>query len=365
MAAPNGQARWNFAWDRNDVSGDRGYGTAATTLEDERGMRRREFGFSVKKKGVYDAMVYYDFESDTWLDVFVRLDSAAWSERDLGRVRAGYLKTPVGLEGNTSSRAGSLMENSAATQAMFEGRRAGLEWAFDRPVGGGSIAYYFGKDLQGDNPGTTAAARAYWTPLRMERATIHLGVAGSVENPRGHTDGRDVFTPASARFRARPQAGLTGIRLVDSGRIADVGRIDRLGLETLWISGPWSLQGEYLRADAHRAPATGAPDYSASGWYVMGGLIATGETRPYRGGNVANPLPSRRAGAVEVLLRYGELDLDDDAIAGGRQRDLTLGANWYLTSHFKFQANYARVRDERGASASNTDVVALRAQLQF
>ena len=32
---------------------------------------------------------------------------------------------------------------------------------------------------------------------------------------------------------------------------------------------------------------------------------------------------------------------------GGRQHDLTLGANWYLGSHLKLQANYIRSTSER------------------
>lgn len=356
-------ASLNFAYDLDDFSGDRGYGTPSSTLEDDDGVRRREFGIALKKKDTYDATVGMDFETNTWLDVALRMETRALFGQDVGRIRVGYFKTPVGFESNTASRAGSLMENAAASQAVFEGRRTGVEWSLARAAYAVSAAYFFGHDLQGDNPGTTAAARALWLPVHDDTRVLHLGVSASVENPRGSTDGRGIFNGPSARFRARPQAGLTNVRLVDSGKLVDVERIDRAGLEALWIDGPWSLQGEYLLGTARRNGDL--HDYTAQGGYLTGSWLLTGESRPYAGGNVGNVKPAHGYGAVELLARYGDLDLENAGIAGGRQRDITFGANWYLTSHFKFQANYVHVLDEKRTAYSATDEVQLRAQVQF
>lgn len=106
----------NFAFDLNQFSGD-------DRLEDRDDFRRKEFGLTVKKKGVYDAMVYFDFESKLWLDVFFRFETKALFGQDYGRVRLGYIKVPVGLEGVQSSRASSLMELGLPIQAIFQGRR--------------------------------------------------------------------------------------------------------------------------------------------------------------------------------------------------------------------------------------------------
>ncbi|WP_313901640.1 porin [Leclercia adecarboxylata] len=50
---------------------------------------------------------------------------------------------------------------------------------------------------------------------------------------------------------------------------------------------------------------------------------------------------------------------------GGRQHDWTLGANWYLTSHFKFQANYVKVDASRRGVRSQPEIFELRAQMHF
>lgn len=356
-------ASLNYQWDLNDFSGDDGYGTASTSLEDAHTNRRKEFGASLKKKGVYDLTAGMDFQSKKWLDVALRLETRALLDRDYGRLRIGYFKTPVGLEGLAASRTSSVLESSAATQAIYEGRRTGVEWSLERDRYLLTGAYFFGHDLQGDNDGTTAAARAVWTPVKDKDHVIHLGLSGSVENPHGHTDGRGEWFEPSARFRARPQAGLTDVRLVDSGTLRGVDRIVRNGVEAYWQQGPWSLQAEYLRANTQRD--TGQPDFTATGYYAQGSWVATGESRPYSGGNLGNVKPNHAYGAVELLARYGELDLNDAGITGGRERDLIVGVNWYLTTHFKLQANYVRVLADRAALSAGPNVMELRAQVHF
>ncbi|WP_394003165.1 OprO/OprP family phosphate-selective porin [Luteimonas sp. WGS1318] len=346
----------NFAWDTVDFSGD-------PRLVDADGMRRREFGATIKKAGVWDAMVYFDFESKAWLDVFVRVDSTHFFDRDLGKLRVGYMKVPVGLEGVTSSRAGTFMELAAPIQAIYQGRRTGVEWTLEQDRALFQLGGYGGQDLQGDNPGQTYAARAAWTPRKAAGDVLHLGIAASRENPQGWTDGRGVQFAPTARLRTRPGSGLTDVRLIDSGSLAPVGHIRRTGLEGIWIKGPVSLQSELLRADIARDD--GRADYRADGGYLSASWLLTGESRPYSAGNVANPKPAHGYGAVELAARYSTLDLDDGPVGGGRQHDWTFGANWYLTSHFKLQANYVRVNATRNGVTTRPDAVELRAQVHF
>lgn len=346
-------ATGNIAYDWNNFSDG---------IDNADAVRRKEFGATLKKKGVYDAMVYYDFQSETWLDVFVRVESKALFGTDIGRFRAGYIKTPVGLDSVTSSRAGSLMEVALPVQAIYAGRRTGVEWSLERPSYLLQAGAYGGKDLHGDNPGTMQALRAVWTPIKAEANVLHLGVAVSQENPRGWRDGRDVHHEATARLRARPEAGLTDLRFVDSGALTTADKIDRVGLEGVWIRGPFSVQAEALQATVKR---DGKPDYTGQGQYAVASWVVTGESRGYAGGAVSNVKPARDFGAVELLARYSRLDLDDADVLGGRQHDLTLGANWYLTSHFKLQANYVKVDASRRGIKRDPEIFEVRAQMHF
>ncbi|MBA3931073.1 MAG: porin [Xanthomonas sp.] len=350
----------NLQYDANDFSGN-GYTGAA--LEDDDAWRRQELGVSLRRKGVYDLVVTYDFQARSWYDVALRVETKALLGRDLGKLRIGQMKLPLGFEGNTGTRHVSLMEPSLPTQAFYENRRSGIDWAFERERYIANAGYFFESDLLGNNKGDTAALRLAWTPRKAAGDVLHIGIAGSRERPDSEVNGLGVTVHPSVRWRARPEAALTDVRLVDSGTLTRVDRIDRAGLEALWIHGPWSLQGEYLRQKTTRDP--GLPSYSADGGYVFASWLVTGESRGYSGGNVTNPRPKGKYGALELLARYSRIDLDSDGIAGGRGHDWTLGANWYLTSYFKFQANYVKTDATRGALSADPDVLQLRAQFHF
>lgn len=351
-----------YRYDVNEFSDDT-LPNGSSRFEDSHTNRRKELGLTLKKKGVYDAVIAYEYQAKSWQDVNLRLQSKAFLGADYGAFRFGYSKTPVAFEGVTSSKATSFLELALPAQAIYEGRRTGIDWALERPRYLVNLGYYWGQDLHGDNDGTTLAARLAWTPRKGEGEVIHLGVSASEENPEATTDGCGRRSGPGARIRSIPEAGLTTVRLVDSGALSDVDGIRRYGLEGLWISGPLSVQGEWLAVDVARK--AGKPDYGADGFYVFGSWVLTGESRPYSGGNTHNLKPKGAWGAWELLLRYSELDLNDGAIRGGKQHDWTLGANWYLTQHFKFQANYIQASSDRAGLSLDPRIFELRAQIHF
>lgn len=331
-------------------------------LADAQTNRRKELGAYVKKKGIYDATAVYDFQAKTWLDVYARVQTKALFGTDAGAVRAGFSKTPVGLEGNTGTGATTFLETALPTQAIYAGRRIGVDWALVRPAWLVNAGYYWGGDLQGDSDGHMTALRAAWTPHNAPGDVLHLGVSASRETPDATVDGRGITTAPGARLRARPEAGLTTVRLVDSGTLAPVDRIDRQGVEALWIGGPWSLQSEYLDARVH---PVAAPSYHGRGWYAFGSWVLTGESRSYSDGTAGDVKPKGPYGAVELALRYSELNLDDAPVAGGTEKNWTLGANWYISRYLKLQANYVHARSDRRGVAVDPNIIEVRAQIAF
>lgn len=93
----------NVAYDVNRFGGEFDH-------PDAEGVRRKEFGIAAKRKDYFDAGAQYEFESRTWMDVYVRAHSKGLLGTDIGSVRVGWIKTPVGLEGLTASRAPSFLE---------------------------------------------------------------------------------------------------------------------------------------------------------------------------------------------------------------------------------------------------------------
>jgi phosphate-selective porin OprO/OprP len=340
----------NWAYDHNGF-GHLGQGIDADAFDDDSDFRRREVGVSLRRKGVYELAVQRDLESETWMDVTVKFDSKGLLGRDIGTLRIGQFKTPVGFDGVGSSRNTPFLESALPVQVAYAGRRVGVEWALQRPAYLASVAWFDGNDLEGANEGSTLAGRAAWVPRNAAGDVLHLGIAGSRERPDSGT----------LRMRARPEVGLTDVRLVDTGTLAGVDAIRRAGLEGLWIRGPWSLQGELLDVRAQRND--GLADVSGSGGYVFGSWVVTGESRGYNG-YATNVAPASTS-ALELLLRYSRLDLDDGAVGGGRQSNWTIGANWYLGRNFKLQANYVFAHARRGGTLRDPEAFGLRAQFHF
>lgn len=334
----------NVAYDVNRFGGE-------PDRTDADGLRRAELGISVKRKDRFDAGAQYDFESRTWMDTYVRVHSKGWMGTDVGSLRAGWIKTPVGLEGLTASRAPSFLEAPLPSQAIYAGRRTGVEYAFGRPTYQVAVAYFGGNDPEGMDTGTTWGARAVWTPVAQPGDVWHLGASHSTERPAGDR----------ARLRARPEAGLTDVRLVDTGTLAGVRDIERSGLELIRVAGPVTIQAEYLAAQVDRA---GSPrDVRAHGVSAWVGWVVTGESRPY-GGTLGNVVPAGRHGALELLARYSALDLES-TVRGGTQRSVTLGANYYWTRYVKVQANYLRTHAQRGGADTRLNGLLLRVQTHF
>lgn len=334
-------------YDLNQFSDDR-LANGSNAFEDANTWRRQTVELYALKKGVFDLHASYDFQGNSWQDTFVGLTTG------VGRFRLGEFKTPVGWEdGSTSSSATTFLETSLPEQAVYEGRRLGAEWSYAGLSRWLFQVSAFGRhDLNEAASGNTMAARVAFNPLLQDREVIHLGLSAS----------RELRDDRTARERARPEVSLTDIRLVDSGNLVGVDRIDRAGLEAAWLKDSWLVQSEYLVFNAHRN--TGA-NYKTDGYYVSGSWLLTGESRGYRNSAFTNPKPTHAWGALELALRYSTLNLNDGDVRGGDQHDWTLGVNWYIDSRFKLQANYIRTFSDRRGLNLDPKILALRAQLAF
>jgi phosphate-selective porin OprO/OprP len=336
-----------YQYDWNEFGNDR-LDSGAHRFEDVDGWRREELSAFIRKPGVFEAQVGYDFAGEVWIDNYLKFNAGKANE-----FRLGQFKTPVGMDEAATSSAGTVfLERAAPVNAIYQGRRLGADWTWTPgPAWRVNLGYYAGGDLNGLNEGHSLGGRAVFTPRNGAQEVLHLGLSASRED---RDDG-------AYRIRTRPEAGITDVRLVDSGSLPG-DAIDRIGLEGAWQRGPWLSQAEWLEADVE---LDAGGDYRARGGYLQTAWVVTGETRPYKAGAFGNPKPGRKAGAVELGLRYSDLDLDDGVIGGGRQRDWTVGANWYLTRFFKFQANYIHVDSDRGAVSLAPEVFEVRAQLAF
>jgi phosphate-selective porin OprO/OprP len=334
----------------------------------------------------------------------------------IGRIRAGHMKVPQGLEGNqmTSSRSMTFMENAAYTDAFYNVFGTGVQIANtaldDRITWQGM--WYRNDFTNRGNTGIDFGDGAYCYTGRMtallidedeDRHLLHVGVSGTWR--RAEKAGQELTGLGVIRYRARPElrdafGGLgDGVLPGDSTRMVDTGALSAqsdavFGTELAYIAGPLSFQGEWAYAQISDA-ATGAGrtarkgSLGFNGGYVQLSYFLTGETRNYDKSfgvfnrNYVTPFTNFWAkardgggvtfgpGALELAVRYSYLNLNDGPIDGGVLEGLTVGLNWYLSSNLKFQMEW--VHNQRwdkqtgggGTIAGRTDGFGTRVQFQF
>lgn len=268
-----------------------------------------------------------------------------------GELTLGQFKLPFGLDELTSSNNIAFIERSMATDAFAPSRRMGV--GFKRHGAGYTIgAMLFGSSIDGDDRGRGVAARFTAAPIQNEQTVLHFGLAAVLEKPRGKVD-----------FDTAPESRVVDADLVNTGRIDGVERTRRTGLETAWQHGPVTLQGEWMDTTLQRD--AGRPNARLDGWHVGASWLLTGETRRYKNGEFKALRPQAASGAWELVARWSQLDLDHGDILGGREKNLTLGLNYYRNSHLRIMLNHIRVHSERRGQSDNPDILLLRLQLVY
>jgi len=280
----------------------------------------------------------YDFApiSTAFKDVWIGINKIP----GLGKFRIGHFKEPFGLELMNSSRYITFMARALPT-ALMPSRNTGF--LFTNPLAGQRMTWAAG--VFKDTPDTaiglgsenySMTGRFTGLPLYQDegRRLVHLGVAYSRRNPILDT----------LRLRARPETHLSN-RWIDT-RSFPARSEDLLGVEAALVQGPFSLQGEYVRA-ATDSPGLGDPSFNS--FYVAGSLFLTGENRRYKRdtGTFTRVRPKgnlfggeKGIGAWQLAARYSRLDLNHRTILGGKLNNLTLGLNWFLNPNTRIMFNY-------------------------
>jgi phosphate-selective porin OprO/OprP len=296
-------------------------------------------------------------------DFFVRWKPPRWVDS----VDFGYLTPPMGLENVVSSRTLTFMEVAAPVQALAPGFRSGIALAGHHDPR--HIAWKLGffsagqEQISGDASDTSAqfVGRLAWLPWRRspepDAALFHLGLSTSL-----------VLTGNSTiRYRARPESFIAPF-VVDTGDTPADNAL-QFALEGAWSSGPLLVSSEMLSSSVE---ASNGEQYRFYGMYGLVSWMLTGEHHPYDGrtGLFTRPAPhrpfsfrARQWGAFEVGQRASWLDLNDDAVRGGKMLTLTSSLTWYLNQELKFFANYVFAHVTDGPERGDANIFQIRIEV--
>jgi phosphate-selective porin OprO/OprP len=293
--------------------------------------------------------------SDVYLDL--KFDPRA-------TVRIGKTKVPVGLERLQSSGSTAQVELGLPGE-LAPGRDIGvqLQGEFASSTVNYALGVYNGtvdgRDGSTTNPDNDfeVAARVFVDPWKNDGgalAGLGFGIAGSAGDKEGVGNN---FLP---RYRSSGQVQFFNYR----SAVAADGENTRWSPQAYYYRNAFGLLGEYISSSQDvRLPASGAREsIENTAWQLSGGYVLTGEDAGYRGVTRPNhpfTVGSAGWGAWELVARYGELDIDDDAfplfadpaVAARNAKAWGVGVNWYLNSNFKLVANYTQTDFEGGAAA--------------
>lgn len=343
-----GLAQVDGNWFDNDLADLNGIGINGKDSEFE--LRRAELVLKGKGPGNLEWVMGFDAKADKFLDANIKYKLGGNGNHF---VQVGQFKQPNSLEELSSTKNNDFIAKATATNTYAVARRLGAAYGYGSS-GWSVTASYFGRELTRNLAhGSGYGLRGTWAPINEKGSLLHFGVAYV-----NYDTDADSF-----RVRARPNADLATVRLVDAGNMTDTDRVATTSVEGLWVQGPFKLQGEYYSSDIKRYRHK---NYKSTAGYLSGVWNVTGETWSYKGGTPGTPLPAEPAsGMWQLGLRYDTIDLNDGNVLGGKMNTWTAGVNWYLRSNFKFALNYVMVDSEKKRISDNPNILEARVQFHW
>ncbi|MCH9770371.1 MAG: hypothetical protein K0U12_05770 [Gammaproteobacteria bacterium] len=269
-----------------------------------------------------------------------------------------------GLENNSSTTAITFMEFGLPDSAFATPYANGVSAMFNfKPVmlyGSFFAAPLTNSQVVGHQPLGETAELA-WIPFNHNHRVLQFSASYWHQG----TDAAD-----SAEFSTIPELLMrNNASFIDTGGIDDVNAYNVIDLTSAWVRGPFTAQAEYLQAWVQRNLNLSTLSYK--GFYVSASYFLTGESRDYSSHELGfagiSAIRHRYCGAWQLALRYSQLNLISGDTQGGRERDITVGLNWFFNKYFEMLFNYVHMHTDPSADGLNQtgNLYGIRLQLSL
>jgi phosphate-selective porin OprO/OprP len=299
-----------------------------------------------------------DFDEDdsdafSWFDYRVDIPLANRLTLSIGKQ-----KEPISLPRLMTLTWNPMQERTAVEGAMLPSRNTGIAlsgYTLNERVtwAGGVYNNWIDSGESFSDNANQFVGRVTWLPMSPndEGTLIHLGVGVRYDDAK-----------QGLRYKSVPEVRDAPL-FVDTG-LFDANSSKLVNLELGLRRGPVWITGELTR---NEVDTPGFGNLSFSGYHVVGSWAVTGEVRPYhRKNGVFGALPVARDvdhgghGAVELALRWSEIDLTDGAMDGGEMRVAKAAATWWASTRFNVSLNYQIIWNEIGGSKGRAEGFVLR-----
>ena len=339
-------------------------------------------GFLLRRaRPIFQGTVYRDFDflfapdfggsSVQIFDAYINYRHEPWAQ-----LRVGKFKAPVGLELLESDANTAFNERSLASD-LVPGRDLGVELWGD--VNDGVLSYAAGIfNGVGDSRNSSNTnldnnldfvGRLFALPFKNSDIAalqnLGFGVAGSSGYVSKSANGLPSATGGT--LPGYTTAGLQQFFAYNpaTGVVVADGNHWRLSPQGYYYFGPLSLLGEYAISDQGVRKGAATAHLHNTAWGITGGWLLTGENAAFAGG--VTPLHSfdprkNEWGAWQVVARYSELDIDQDAFpifsnpstSASAAQAWSVGLNWFLNKNIRVNTSYSRTTFTGGGGAGTT-----------
>ena len=306
-----------------------------------------------------------------------------WSHWPELKLRIGKFKSPMGLEALQEDAATEFAERALPFD-LLPFRDVGVQLSGD--LWGGVVSYYGGVfngvldgssgDLDTDDD-KDFEGRIFVHPFRKTEIGplqgLGIGIAGAIGDQSGSTT-----APNLPSYKTMGQQTFFSYTTGTNATIANGERL-RWTPQAYYYWGRFGLLGEYAVSEQEVRQGAGGPiaRLHHDAWQAAASIVLTGENASYRGATPKHPfLVNGGWGALELVGRYSQLKIDDDAFptfasltrAARRAREWAVGLNWYLNKNIKFAVDYDQTDFDGGAAVGDRPtekVVFGRVQVAF
>jgi phosphate-selective porin OprO and OprP len=338
-------------------------------------------GFLLRRaRPIFSGTLYRDFDfmfvpefggsAPQIVDAYLNYRYRPWLQ-----LRAGRFKAPVGLELLQSDTVTFFNERSLVT-SLVPNRDLGFQLWGD--VADGRLSYAVGVfNGVGDARSTgnadfedhrEVAARLFVQPFKKLDQNylkgLGLGVGWSWGNVSSNASGLPSTTGGSLPGYATDGQQQFFAYNPTNGVVAANGNHWRLSPQAYYYWGPFGLLAEYALSDQSvsrsAAPITKA-NIRNTAWQIAGGWVLTGEDASFSGVTPRRPfdLSAGHWGAFQLVARYAELNIDDDAFplfanpasSASKAEAWAVGLNWYLNRNVRVNTSYSRTTFTGGGGA--------------
>lgn len=334
------------------------------------------------KAGDFEFRLMPDFAGSS----FKLFDAYAdYKPTEAANLRVGKYKPPVGLERLQSATNLNFIERGLPTNLApnrdFGAQIYGsvFDKALDYQVGLFNGTPDLGNNESDGDDGKDVVGRIFAKPF-IESDSVALrgfgvGIGGSVGDRQGTTAASNLgdYRSPGQQTVFRYLSGTTAATTV----VAD-GQHWRAYPQGYYYYGPFGVIGEYAVSNQEVTKGTTREKLQHRAWQLSGSYVLTGEDGSFDGVKPTEDFSLEKGGwgAWEVVGRFGQLDLDDDAfpvfanITSSVTKETSggVGVNWYLNKNVKWMLDYDLTRFDGGAATGDRPdehAVFTRVQYQF